>query len=206
MIPYPLCSIFNINGMEYLVDYIKPVFFLFHLLILSLYDVHSNEWSSSLLSLLIMHSVHCQAESQQTLRDLRLQFAEQISLLATKKKGSDVIETLFRGACACVWVQNLTPKHVPAFILFFLFFCFDPLRQQDWVSDPEGRSGPEFSVSQGWRRTLPWRFSRVHNSTRKSRFSFFFSNFFIPFILYSPFWSCMWPLDATERRSKIFTD
>ncbi|XP_075885300.1 lung adenoma susceptibility protein 2 [Nelusetta ayraudi] len=36
------------------------------------------------------------AESQQTLRDLRLQFAEQISLLATKKKGSDVIETLFR--------------------------------------------------------------------------------------------------------------
>lgn len=111
------------------VDYIRPVFFLFRLLVLSLYDVHSNEWSSSLLSLLIMHRVHCQAESQQTLRDLRLQFAEQISLLATKKKGSDVIETLFRGACACVWVQNLTPKHVPAFILFF--FCSSALILSD---------------------------------------------------------------------------
>lgn len=106
--------------------------------------------------------------------------------------------------CACVRVQNLTPKYVPAFILFILFFCFAPLRQQDWVSDPEGWSGPEFSVSEGWRRTLPWRFSRVHDSTRDSRFSFFFSNFFIPFILYPPFLSCTGPLDATGRRSKIF--
>ncbi|XP_071323104.1 lung adenoma susceptibility protein 2 isoform X2 [Trachinotus anak] len=37
-----------------------------------------------------------QVDSQQTLRDLRLQFAEQISLLATERKGSDIKETLFR--------------------------------------------------------------------------------------------------------------
>uniref|UniRef100_UPI0037E93F9C lung adenoma susceptibility protein 2 n=1 Tax=Semicossyphus pulcher TaxID=241346 RepID=UPI0037E93F9C len=37
-----------------------------------------------------------QADSRQTLRDLRLQFAEQISLLAAGKKSSDVMETLFR--------------------------------------------------------------------------------------------------------------
>nr|XP_046230948.1 lung adenoma susceptibility protein 2 isoform X2 [Scatophagus argus] len=37
-----------------------------------------------------------QADSQQTLRDLRLQFAEQISLLAAEKKSSDIVETLFR--------------------------------------------------------------------------------------------------------------
>lgn len=53
----------------------------------------------SVLCILCELFPHCQAESQQTLRDLRLQFAEQISLLATKKKGSDVMETLFRGAC-----------------------------------------------------------------------------------------------------------
>lgn len=45
-------------------------------------------------------SSNSQAESQQTLRDLRLQFAEQISLLATKRKESDTIETLFRGTWA----------------------------------------------------------------------------------------------------------
>ncbi|XP_054468845.1 lung adenoma susceptibility protein 2 isoform X2 [Anoplopoma fimbria] len=37
-----------------------------------------------------------QADSQQTLRDLRLQFAEQISLLAAERHSSDVMETLFR--------------------------------------------------------------------------------------------------------------
>lgn len=41
--------------------------------------------------------VCCQVDSQQTLRDLRLQFAEQISLLAAEKKSSDIMETLFRG-------------------------------------------------------------------------------------------------------------
>ncbi|KAF0031920.1 hypothetical protein F2P81_016475 [Scophthalmus maximus] len=34
--------------------------------------------------------------SQLTLRDLRLQFAEQISLLTTERKSSDIVETLFR--------------------------------------------------------------------------------------------------------------
>ncbi|XP_023253624.1 lung adenoma susceptibility protein 2 [Seriola lalandi dorsalis] len=38
-----------------------------------------------------------QVDSQQTLRDLRLQFAEQISLLATERKSSDIKETLLRG-------------------------------------------------------------------------------------------------------------
>lgn len=42
-------------------------------------------------------SVYNQADSQQTLRDLRLQFAEQISLLSAERKHSDVVETLFRG-------------------------------------------------------------------------------------------------------------
>ncbi|XP_041667103.1 lung adenoma susceptibility protein 2 [Cheilinus undulatus] len=37
-----------------------------------------------------------QVDSQQTLRDLRLQFAEQISLLAAEKKSSDIMETLCR--------------------------------------------------------------------------------------------------------------
>ncbi|KAK2818805.1 hypothetical protein Q5P01_024366 [Channa striata] len=37
-----------------------------------------------------------QADSQQTLRDLRLQFAEQISLLTAGTKQSDIMETLFR--------------------------------------------------------------------------------------------------------------
>lgn len=37
-----------------------------------------------------------QVDSQQTLRDLRLQFAEHISLLAAERSGSDVMETLFR--------------------------------------------------------------------------------------------------------------
>ncbi|KAM7369386.1 hypothetical protein PAMP_013658 [Pampus punctatissimus] len=37
-----------------------------------------------------------QVDSQQTLRDLRLQFAEQISLLAAERKSSDIMETLFR--------------------------------------------------------------------------------------------------------------
>ncbi|XP_051269482.1 lung adenoma susceptibility protein 2 isoform X2 [Dicentrarchus labrax] len=37
-----------------------------------------------------------QVDSQQTLRELRLQFAEQISLLAAEKKSSDIMETLFR--------------------------------------------------------------------------------------------------------------
>lgn len=37
-----------------------------------------------------------QDDTQQTLRDLRLQFAEQISLLTFKEKGSDVVETLFK--------------------------------------------------------------------------------------------------------------
>ncbi|XP_034565983.1 lung adenoma susceptibility protein 2 isoform X2 [Notolabrus celidotus] len=37
-----------------------------------------------------------QADSWQTLRDLRLQFAEQISLLASEKRGSNVMETLFK--------------------------------------------------------------------------------------------------------------
>lgn len=37
-----------------------------------------------------------QADSQQTLRDLRLQFAEQISLLTFEEKGSDIMETLFK--------------------------------------------------------------------------------------------------------------
>nr|XP_020456858.1 lung adenoma susceptibility protein 2 [Monopterus albus]XP_020456859.1 lung adenoma susceptibility protein 2 [Monopterus albus] len=36
-----------------------------------------------------------QADSQQTLRDLSLQFAEQISLLATERKSSDIMETPF---------------------------------------------------------------------------------------------------------------
>ncbi|XP_049909169.1 lung adenoma susceptibility protein 2 isoform X4 [Epinephelus moara] len=35
-------------------------------------------------------------DSQQTLRDLRLQFAEEISLLAAERNSSDVMETLFR--------------------------------------------------------------------------------------------------------------
>lgn len=38
-----------------------------------------------------------QVDSQQILRDLRLQFAEQISLLTAERKNSDVVETLFRG-------------------------------------------------------------------------------------------------------------
>ncbi|XP_074547129.1 lung adenoma susceptibility protein 2 isoform X2 [Halichoeres trimaculatus] len=37
-----------------------------------------------------------QVDSQQTLRDLRLQFAEQISLLTFEEKGSDTMETLFK--------------------------------------------------------------------------------------------------------------
>ncbi|XP_035464823.2 lung adenoma susceptibility protein 2 isoform X4 [Scophthalmus maximus] len=37
-----------------------------------------------------------QFDSQLTLRDLRLQFAEQISLLTTERKSSDIVETLFR--------------------------------------------------------------------------------------------------------------
>ncbi|KAM9323695.1 lung adenoma susceptibility protein 2 [Pholidichthys leucotaenia] len=37
-----------------------------------------------------------QVDSQQSLRDLRLQFAEQISLLTTERKGSDVVTTLFK--------------------------------------------------------------------------------------------------------------
>uniref|UniRef100_A0A8C4EM51 Uncharacterized protein n=1 Tax=Dicentrarchus labrax TaxID=13489 RepID=A0A8C4EM51_DICLA len=37
-----------------------------------------------------------QMPAQQTLRELRLQFAEQISLLAAEKKSSDIMETLFR--------------------------------------------------------------------------------------------------------------
>ncbi|XP_037609320.1 lung adenoma susceptibility protein 2 isoform X2 [Sebastes umbrosus] len=37
-----------------------------------------------------------QGDSQQTLRDLRLQFAEQISLLATERNSSDIMDTLFR--------------------------------------------------------------------------------------------------------------
>ncbi|XP_044190337.1 lung adenoma susceptibility protein 2 isoform X1 [Thunnus albacares] len=37
-----------------------------------------------------------QVDSQQTLRDLRLQFAEQISLLAAERKSSDIMETMFR--------------------------------------------------------------------------------------------------------------
>ncbi|XP_026194742.1 lung adenoma susceptibility protein 2 isoform X2 [Anabas testudineus] len=37
-----------------------------------------------------------QAGSQQSLKDLRLQFAQQISLLAAERKNSDVVETLFR--------------------------------------------------------------------------------------------------------------
>lgn len=50
-----------------------------------------------LLLLLVIYCVYYQVDSQQTLRDLRLQFAEQISLLATERKNSHVIETLFRG-------------------------------------------------------------------------------------------------------------
>lgn len=51
---------------------------------------------------MVMTCVHVsvcnQADSQtQTLRDLRLQFAEQISLLTAERKNSDVVETLFRG-------------------------------------------------------------------------------------------------------------
>ncbi|XP_018523331.1 lung adenoma susceptibility protein 2 [Lates calcarifer] len=37
-----------------------------------------------------------QVDSQQTLRDLRLQFAEQISLLAAERKSSDTMDPLFR--------------------------------------------------------------------------------------------------------------
>ncbi|XP_029299938.1 lung adenoma susceptibility protein 2 isoform X2 [Cottoperca gobio] len=37
-----------------------------------------------------------QVDSQQTLRDLRLQFAEQISLLTAERNSSDIMETLFR--------------------------------------------------------------------------------------------------------------
>ncbi|XP_040914542.1 lung adenoma susceptibility protein 2 [Toxotes jaculatrix] len=37
-----------------------------------------------------------QVDSQLTLRDLRLQFAEQISLLAAERKSSDIMETVFR--------------------------------------------------------------------------------------------------------------
>ncbi|CAJ1071075.1 lung adenoma susceptibility protein 2 isoform X2 [Xyrichtys novacula] len=37
-----------------------------------------------------------QTDSQLTLRDLRIQFAEQISLLTSEKKNSDVVETLFK--------------------------------------------------------------------------------------------------------------
>lgn len=50
-----------------------------------------------LLLLLVIYCVYCQVDNQQTLRDLRLQFAEQISLLATERKSSHIIETLFRG-------------------------------------------------------------------------------------------------------------
>ncbi|XP_034752867.1 lung adenoma susceptibility protein 2 [Etheostoma cragini] len=37
-----------------------------------------------------------QGDSQQTLRELRLQFAEQISLLAAERNSSDIMETLFK--------------------------------------------------------------------------------------------------------------
>ncbi|XP_070845062.1 lung adenoma susceptibility protein 2 isoform X2 [Chaetodon trifascialis] len=42
------------------------------------------------------HQTHSQIESQQTLRDLRLQFAEQISVLTAGNTTSDVMETLSR--------------------------------------------------------------------------------------------------------------
>lgn len=41
-------------------------------------------------------SVCYKVDSQLTLKDLRLQFAEQISLLAAKKKSSDM-EAIFKG-------------------------------------------------------------------------------------------------------------
>lgn len=41
--------------------------------------------------------VCCQVDSQQTLRDLRLQFAEQISLFAADRNCSDIMETVYRG-------------------------------------------------------------------------------------------------------------
>lgn len=52
---------------------------------------------SQFLIVMICVSVYNQADSQQTLRDLRLEFAEQISLLTAERKNSDVVETLFRG-------------------------------------------------------------------------------------------------------------
>lgn len=48
-----------------------------------------------------------QVDSQQTLRDLRLQFAEQISLLAAEGKSSDIMETLFRGKNKYWWDVKL---------------------------------------------------------------------------------------------------
>ncbi|XP_029025725.1 lung adenoma susceptibility protein 2 isoform X3 [Betta splendens] len=42
------------------------------------------------------HQISQQVDNQQILKDLRLQFAEQISLLTTERKNSDVVENLFR--------------------------------------------------------------------------------------------------------------
>lgn len=49
---------------------------------------------------LMRHSLGClcfQVNGQQTLRNLRLQFAEQISLLAAERHSSSMKETLLRG-------------------------------------------------------------------------------------------------------------
>uniref|UniRef100_A0A667Z1U0 Uncharacterized protein n=1 Tax=Myripristis murdjan TaxID=586833 RepID=A0A667Z1U0_9TELE len=48
----------------------------------------------------------CQTEHQQTLRALRLQFAEQISLVASDRKQSDVMDSLFRGEDARILFQT----------------------------------------------------------------------------------------------------
>ncbi|XP_059213253.1 lung adenoma susceptibility protein 2 isoform X2 [Centropristis striata] len=42
------------------------------------------------------HQTSAQVDSQQTLRELRLQFSEQISLLAAERNSSDIVETQFR--------------------------------------------------------------------------------------------------------------
>lgn len=155
-------------------------------------------WHLSILSLYMLDELfpHCQAESQQTLRDLRLQFAEQISLLATKKE-SDVIDTLFRGVCVCVsqtWPLNMSLPFI---------YCLSALLLSDnriesliqkadqVLSSLSQRADGEFCPGGSAKSsTLPETPGSPSSSV----------TFSTPFILYPPFLSCTGSRTPTERR------
>lgn len=129
-------------------------------------------------------SVYYKVASQLTLRDLRFQFAEQMSLLAAEKKSSDM-EAIFRGKNATLLFNTQCLFQTDS---CFCCLCFPPVRQQNWVSDPEGRSGVELSVSE-FCKGIQW-CRWIQGSTQETRF---LMNFFSCYSLVMlPDWYSRW--------------